>query len=56
MDQNLKNIIAAISLSIAVVVLYSLFFLDPNKTANPSDEKNKEILEKSEAPTVTEKK
>ena len=56
MDQNLKNIIAAISLSICVVVLYSLFFLDPNKTADPSDEKNKEILEKSEAPTVTEKK
>ena len=49
-----KNVIAAISLSAAVIILYSLFFVeppDPNKIKKNPVEKAK-IVESSDAPTL----
>ena len=50
-----KNVIAAISLSAAVIVLYALFFQppppDPNKIKKDTAEKSK-IIEDSEAPAL----
>ena len=49
-----KNVIAAISLSAAVIILYSLFFVepvDPNKIKNKPIEKTK-IVESSDAPAL----
>ena len=50
-----KNVIAAISLSTAVIVLYSLFFL-PDKTTTKQNliEKNK-IEQSSDTPTLEQK-
>ena len=49
-----KNVIAAISLSAAVIILYSLFFVeppDPNKIEKDPVEKTK-IVESSDAPAL----
>ena len=49
-----KNIIAAISLSAAVIILYSLFFVeppDPNKIKKDQVKKTK-IVESSDAPAL----
>ena len=49
-----KNVIAAISLSAAVIILYSLFFVeppDPNKIKKESIEKTKTV-ENSDAPAL----
>ena len=49
-----KNVIAAISLSAAVIILYSLFFVepvDPNKIKKEPIEKTK-IIESSDAPAL----
>ena len=49
-----KNVIAAISLSAAVIILYSLFFQpapDPNRIKKDSIEKTK-VIEDSEAPAL----
>ena len=49
-----KNVIAAISLSAAVIILYSLFFQPepkPNMTTKDSVKKSKNI-ENSEAPKI----
>ena len=49
-----KNVIAAISLSAAVIILYSLFFVeppDPNKIKKDPIEKTK-VVENSEAPSL----
>ena len=49
-----KNVIAAISLSAAVLILYSLFFVpepDPNVIKKESTKKTK-IIENSEAPSI----
>jgi len=49
-----KNIIAAISLSAAVIVLYSLFFApEPTQRSNGLPEKNK--IENSDAPSLEQK-
>jgi YidC/Oxa1 family membrane protein insertase len=49
-----KNIIAAISLSAAVIVLYSLFFApEPAQRSNNLSEKNK--IENSDAPSLEQK-
>ena len=51
-----KNVIAAISLSAAVIILYTLFFqppVDPNKIKKNSIEKAK-VVEDSEAPALDE--
>ena len=53
---NLKNVIAAISLSLAVIVFYTLFFSNPNQESdNLSKEENKTLIENSETPTIEEK-
>ncbi|RPF74627.1 MAG: membrane protein insertase YidC [Rickettsiales bacterium TMED289] len=50
---DLKNIIAAIALSAAVIVLYGLFFApDQEQLSSLRDSKNKELVEKSEAPKI----
>ena len=54
---DLKNIIAAIALSAAVIVLYGLFFAPTQKNINESElNRNNEILsDNSDVPTVEEK-
>ena len=53
---NLKNVIAAISLSLAVIVFYTLFFSNPNQESdNLSKKENKTLIENSETPTIEEK-
>ena len=49
-----KNVIAAISLSAAVIILYSLFFVeppDPNKIKKDPIEKTK-VIESSDTPSL----
>ena len=49
-----KNVIAAISLSAAVIILYSLFFAeppDPNKIKKDQIEKTK-VVESSDTPSL----
>ena len=47
-----KNVIAAISLSAAVIILYGLFFApEPQQISQAQQEKNK-IVESSEAPKL----
>ena len=49
-----KNVIAAISLSAAVIILYSLFFQpapDPNRIKKETTEKTK-VVEDSETPAL----
>ena len=53
---DLKNIIAAITLSAAVIVLYGLFFAPTQEqinNLNNKDEKN--ITQNTDAPTIDEK-
>ena len=45
-----KNVIAAISLSAAVIILYSLFFAPPPITKEQLAEKNKTEKNKSQPP------
>ena len=53
---NLKNVIAAISLSLAVIVFYTLFFSNPNEESdNLSKKENKTLIENSETPIIEEK-
>ena len=53
---NLKNVIAAISLSLAVIVFYTLFFSNPNQESNNlSKKENNALIENSETPTIEEK-
>ena len=50
-----KNVIAAISLSAAVIILYGLFFApDPQKIEQVQQKQNKEIIQNSEAPKLDE--
>ena len=54
---NQKNIIAAISLSAAVIILYSLFFVEPVPDQRKLENKNKENTEltsNAEAPKIDE--
>ena len=54
---NQKNIIAAISLSAAVIILYSLFFMEPVPDQRKLENKNKENTEltsNAEAPKIDE--
>ena len=51
-----KNVVAAISLSAAVIVLYSLFFLpDPVQRIENLDEKDK-VEKNTDAPSLDQKK
>ena len=52
---NIKNVIAAISLSLAVIVLYTLFFSPNQETNNSKKNKSKTQIESSETPTIEEK-
>ena len=53
---ELKNIIAAISLSAAVIVLYSILFSPTQEQINSvNDEAKKEITQNLDAPTIDEK-
>ena len=50
-----RNVIAAISLSAAVIILYSLYFAPPPITKENLAEKNK-IEQSNDAPTLDEKR
>ena len=52
---NIKNVIAAISLSLAVIVFYTLFFSPNQETNNSKNDKSKTQIESSETPTIEEK-
>ena len=52
---NIKNVIAAISLSLAVIVFYTLFFSPNQETNNSKKNKSKTQIESSETPTIEEK-
>ena len=55
---DLKNIIAAIALSAAVIVLYGLFFAPTQEQINNIEKKEsvqEEVLQNSEAPSIVEK-
>ena len=47
-----KNIIAAISLSAAVIILYGLFFAPDPQEIKKIQEEKKEIVQNSEAPSL----
>ena len=47
-----KNVIAAISLSAAVIILYGLFFAPEPQPINKSLQEKNEIVENSEAPKL----
>ena len=53
---DLKNIISAISLSAAVIILYGLFFSPTQEQIHSvNDKAKKEIPQNSDAPTIDEK-
>ena len=49
-----RNVIAAISLSAAVIILYSLFFVEP-QTPKENLAGKKEIEEKTDTPSLDQK-
>ena len=49
-----KNVIAAISLSAAVIILYSLFFAPEPQQIQKTQQQSNEIVKDSEAPKLTE--
>ena len=52
---DLKNIIAAVALSAAVIVLYGLFFAPTQEQINNISKTEKEIAQNTDAPTIDEK-
>jgi len=50
-----KNVIAAIALSSAVIVLYSLFFIPEQQTTNKNLAKKEKIEQNSDAPSLEQK-
>ena len=50
-----KNVIAAIALSSAVIVLYSLFFIPEQTTTNKNITEKKKIEQNSDAPSLEHK-
>ena len=51
-----KNVIAAITLSTAVIVLYSLFFVPEQSSKNTNITEKKRIEQNSETPSIEQKK
>ena len=47
-----KNVIAAISLSAAVIILYGLFFAPEPQPINQAQQEKNNIVENSEAPKL----
>ena len=47
-----KNVIAAISMSAAVIIIYSLFFSTPPERNKSVDENNNQVLNSSETPKI----
>ena len=47
-----KNVIAAISLSAAVIIIYSLFFAPSPQELKKAQEEKKQIIESNEAPSL----
>ena len=47
-----KNVIAAISLSAAVIILYGLFFAPEPQLINQNQEEKNKIVESSDAPKL----
>ena len=47
-----KNVIAAISLSAAVIIIYSLFFAPNPQELKKAQEEKKQIIESTEAPSL----
>ena len=47
-----KNVIAAISLSAAVIIIYSLFFAPSPQELKKAQEEKKQIIESTEAPSL----
>ena len=52
---DLKNIIAAIALSAAVIVLYGLFFAPEQKLSNVNQIKENELTQNTDTPNIEEK-
>ena len=52
---DLKNIIAAITLSAAVIVLYGLFAPTQEQINNLNNKDEKNITQNTDAPTIDEK-
>ena len=50
-----KNVIAAIALSTAVIVLYSLFFIPEQKSNNQKIVDNTKVEQSSDAPSLEQK-
>ena len=50
-----KNVIAAIALSSAVIVLYSLFFVPEKSTTNQNITEKKKIEQNSDTPSLEQK-
>ena len=50
-----KNVIAAIALSSAVIVLYSLFFIPEKSTVNQNLAEKKKIEQNSDTPSLEQK-
>ena len=50
-----KNVIAAIALSTAVIVLYSLFFMPEKQVSNKNLIKKNQIEQTSDTPTLDQK-
>ena len=50
-----KNVIAAISLSAAVIIIYALFFGPSPEQIKKAQEQKNQITQNSEAPTIEEK-
>ena len=51
-----KNVIAAIALSSAVIVLYSLFFIPEQTAINKNAAEKKKIEQSSDTPSLEQKK
>ena len=50
-----KNVIAAIALSTAVIVLYSLFFIPEQTSTNPNKAENEKIEQSTDTPSIEKK-
>ena len=50
-----KNVIAAIALSSAVIVLYSLFFVPEKSTTNQNIAEKKKIEQNNDTPSLEQK-
>ena len=50
-----KNLIAAIAMSSAIIVLWSLFFLEPQQTKQNLQEEKNELSQSTDTPSLDQK-